>query len=237
MWSYLVFWHGFDMENRPCLFIRLGLAFSTLPPHERSLFVQAVVSQVEYGILHFLDPENPYISVLVDCNGISTLRVPMKMLRTCTTIFQEHFPGRLGILFVIRLPPVVRVILQTFLQVLRPSTRQKLKFYGEMYQKFLAENFQTLPLYLGGSCACRRCSKPSNLIMQREVIDVSPETERETDSLGSEDVPLPYGSVETDRHLNGSCDHVLRSAVVGILVFWVLVALIAGVHDPESRPL
>lgn len=41
-WSTLVFWHGFDRMFRPCLVIRLGHACSSLPPHDRPRFSQAV---------------------------------------------------------------------------------------------------------------------------------------------------------------------------------------------------
>lgn len=75
------------------------------------------VSQVEHGILHLVDAENPLITVLVDCEGLS-LRFPMQLLRSCSATLQENYPNRLGCLFVIRLPPVVRVITQTFIQVM-----------------------------------------------------------------------------------------------------------------------
>lgn len=42
MWSRLVFWHGCDVNLRPCLVIRLGLACSTLAYHDRPRFAQAV---------------------------------------------------------------------------------------------------------------------------------------------------------------------------------------------------
>jgi hypothetical protein len=41
----------------------------------------------------------------------------MQMMRSFITVVQENYPNRLGVLFVVRLPPVVRVIAQTFLQV------------------------------------------------------------------------------------------------------------------------
>lgn len=41
----------------------------------------------------------------------------------------------------------------------------------------------------------------------------------------------------TEIPTNYNCDRVLRKAVVGILLFWVIVVLIAGVFDPESRPI
>lgn len=42
LWSNLVFWHGFDMNRRPCLIVRLGLACLTLSSNERARFAQAV---------------------------------------------------------------------------------------------------------------------------------------------------------------------------------------------------
>lgn len=75
------------------------------------------VSQVEHGVLELLDAESPEMTVLVDCNGLTPLRVPMQIMRTCSTLLQDHFPNRLGCLFIVRLPPVLRVIAQTFIQV------------------------------------------------------------------------------------------------------------------------
>ncbi|KAG0465157.1 hypothetical protein HPP92_019321 [Vanilla planifolia] len=55
VWSHLVFWHGFDVMLRPCLVIRLGLAWSTLAPDERPRFAQAIVSQIDHGVLNLID--------------------------------------------------------------------------------------------------------------------------------------------------------------------------------------
>lgn len=41
-WSPLVFWHGTDVELHHCLVIRLGLACSTIVPHDRPRFTQAI---------------------------------------------------------------------------------------------------------------------------------------------------------------------------------------------------
>lgn len=51
-WEHLVFWHKHDALGRPTLIIRLGLAFSTLAPSERSLFIQAIgMSPIPANIL------------------------------------------------------------------------------------------------------------------------------------------------------------------------------------------
>ncbi|CAI9108062.1 OLC1v1007578C4 [Oldenlandia corymbosa var. corymbosa] len=117
VWSNMVFWHGFDAKGRLCLVVRLGLACMTVPLADRPQFAQAIVSQVEYGVLNLTDHEHSRITVLVDCEGLSPLKFPMKISLTCSNILQEHFPKRLGCVYVIRLPPVARVIAQTFIQV------------------------------------------------------------------------------------------------------------------------
>lgn len=82
----------------------------------RFWFLNAV-SQVEFGVLHLVDNQNPQITVLVDCEGLTSLGFPMQMMRSCSTLLQDNFPNRLGCLLVIRLPPVARVIAQTVIQV------------------------------------------------------------------------------------------------------------------------
>ncbi|XP_059626635.1 uncharacterized protein LOC132269461 [Cornus florida] len=236
MWSDMVFWHGFDVQHRPCLIVRLGLACIALPSHDRPRFAQAVVSQVEHGVLHLVDSKNPQITVLVDCEGLSPLRFPMQVMRSCSTLLQDHFPNRLGCLFVIRLPPVVRVIAQTFIQDLKPVTQQKLKIEGEMYQKVVSEYLQTLPSYLGATCTCMKCSNLNNREMQQlqTQIEETNRTETDSDSNSGEDLPPPHSTCLTDMLLNGNYDQLLRTAMLGILILCVLIAFIAEVYDPES---
>lgn len=74
------------------------------------------VSQVEYGVLHLVDGDNPQITVLVDCEGLSPLRIPMQIMRSCSSLLQDHFPNHLGCLFVIRLQAAVHAIGQNFMQ-------------------------------------------------------------------------------------------------------------------------
>ncbi|KAL4571015.1 hypothetical protein LXL04_017765 [Taraxacum kok-saghyz] len=223
-WGNMVFWHGTDVENRPCLIVRL-VACIHLPPNERPRFAQAIVSQVEHGVLHLVTDENPEVTVLVDCEGLS-LRFPMQLLRSCSLTLQENYPNRLSRLFIIRLPPVARVITQTFIQVLKPATKQKLKIIGQMYKTALEQHLHTVPRYLGGECGCCRCVKVGNVHLGvSEGVNV--DSERSEGGFGER---YEFGDV------NEGCERVLRSAVVGVLMVWVLIALVAGIVDPESRP-
>ncbi|KAL7150506.1 hypothetical protein ABFS83_05G117100 [Erythranthe nasuta] len=239
MWSNMVFWHGLDVKNRPCLIVRLGLACTSLPSHDRPRFAQAVVSQVEHGVLHLVDGENHQISVLLDCQGLSSLKFPMQTMKYCCNLLQDHFPNVLGSLVVIRLPSVVRVIAQTLIQVLKPATKKKLRIEGGAYQKVLSECFQTLPSYLGGQCTCTRCTKFDTDESLPQILD-TPTSTRESsvsDIVVAEDFPsvpttLQYDDVNTD----GYFSRTLRTAVIGILIVWVLIAFLEGLYNPESRP-
>ncbi|OAY51791.1 protein real-time [Manihot esculenta] len=235
MWSNMVFWHGFDVERRPCLIVRLGLACLNLPFYERPRFAQAVISQVEHGVLHLVDKDNPQITVLVDCDGISPLRLPMQIVRSCSSLLQDNFPNRLGHLLVIRLPPVVRVIAQTFIQVLKPTTRKKLRIEGNKYHKVICDYIHKLPSYLGGNCSCDICStirihamRQSQAINEIRMID-------STEYIGDgEDLASPHLNFGADVPINESWDHMWRTAVIGVLMVWVFIALVGILHDPET---
>ncbi|XP_022943369.1 uncharacterized protein LOC111448152 isoform X1 [Cucurbita moschata] len=239
MWSHMVFWHGFDLKHRPCLIVRLGLACMNLSSEDRPRFIQAIVSQVEHGIVELVDsenPEDPQITVLVDCEGLTPFRVPMQMMRYCSSLLQDHFPNRLGCLFIIRLPPVVRLLAQTFIQILTPVTRKKLKIEGETtYKKVLSEYIQTLPRYLGGKCSCSKCSKVDIHDIQR--LDTIGAVNREliTGGIHGNDAALGSQMHEFDNHLPGNFDQMVRTSVISILMFWAFIAVIVSAYDPENR--
>ncbi|KAJ6715896.1 SEC14 CYTOSOLIC FACTOR FAMILY PROTEIN / PHOSPHOGLYCERIDE TRANSFER FAMILY PROTEIN [Salix koriyanagi] len=216
MWSNMVFWHGLDVQNRPCLIVRLGLACINLSSHDRPRFAQAIISQVEYGVLHLVDEDSPQITVLVDCDGISPSKIPMQMMRSCALLLQDNFPNSLGLLLAIRLPAAVQVIAQTFIQVLKPVTRKKLRIEGNMNNRVLSRYLKTLPSYFGGNCTCEICSDIH--------IRQQPGSTNEIDMARSyfsddEDLPSPRLASQADVHVNDNWNHLLRTLVIGILMF------------------
>lgn len=236
MWSNVVFWHGYDVRHKPYLIVRLGLACSSFPAHDRPRFAQAIVSQMEHGILHLANHEKPQVMVLVDCEGLSPFRLPVQMIKSCSLLFQDHFPNCLGGLFVIRLPPVVRMMAQTLMKVLNPVTRQKLKFIGERYQEVLSEYFQELPACLGGKCICAECSSASSYTTRRfPSAEVANDPHLSADGFSYDDNALHYLVSEIDIHQ--SFDHVLRTGMMGILMFCLFVALLAGIYDSDSHQI
>lgn len=236
MWSHMVYWHGFDLTGRPCLIVRLGLACMSLSSEDKPRFTQAIISQVEHGVVELVDAENSQITVLVDCEGLTPFRVPMQMMRYCSSLLQDHFPNLLGCLFVIRLPPVVRLLAQTFIQILKPVTRKKLKIEGETtYEKVLSEYLQTLPRYLGGKCSCTNCSKVDFHDIQR--LDTNETVNREliTEGIHGDDSILRSQMFEFENHLHGNFDQMIRTGVISILMIWAFFAVIVSAYDPEYR--
>ncbi|KAG9444955.1 hypothetical protein H6P81_016295 [Aristolochia fimbriata] len=232
VWSHLVFWHGRDVELRPCLVVRLGLACSSLASHEKPSFAQAVVSQIEHGVLCLVNAQDPRITVVLDCEGVSAIRFPMQMMRSFSSLVQDHYPNRLCLLFVLRLPPVVRVIAQTLLQVLKPTTRQKIRVLGDLYQKILAEHLEIVPQFIGGQCRCSKCMALSIASRQHHIEEIAVNESCLSDE-GSVEEDLPPNNLFMDGHT----DRVLRTVVIGILMLVILIALIAGMYDPDTFSL
>lgn len=50
-----------------------------------------------------------------------------------------------------------------------------------------------------------------------------------------DDLPSSRPTYQTDADMNVNCDQVLRTAMISIIMFWVLVAVIAGLYDPVDR--
>ncbi|KAK4762444.1 hypothetical protein SAY86_008212 [Trapa natans] len=237
MWSNILFWHGFDVKDRPCLVVRLGQACLSLLSHDRPRFAQAVISQVEYGVLRLVDAKTSQITVLVDCEGLPTYKIPVHMMRYCFSLLQDHYPNRLGYLFVIRLPGVVRFVTQTLIQVLRPSTREKLRIEGETYLKVLYEYLQALPAYLGGNCHCEKCRNYGDYA----TVSLSDGSSRSypmanINNEGSHGYALSHMIYDSATETEATFSQVVRTCVIFVLMLWLLVALITGFYDRDSSP-
>ncbi|XP_021866297.1 sec14 cytosolic factor isoform X2 [Spinacia oleracea] len=232
-WSEMVFWHGCDVKRHPCLIIRVQSACSYIMSGERYRLPEVVVSQIEYGILHLVRAEDPLITVLMDCQGLSPFGFPVHMMRSCAVLLQDHYPNRLAALFVVRLPPIARVIAQTLFQVLRPATRRKLRIFGDDYQKFLSEHLQTLPSFLGGDCSCPKCSKS----VGKEKTVVGPSIVYEAENVSPHSASASVSAYCSDDFEFIKCDKVLKSIAIGLLLVLLYILLTIRFHNLEGIQL
>ncbi|XP_060212652.1 uncharacterized protein LOC132640187 [Lycium barbarum] len=245
-WSPFIFWHGHDANRRPCLIIRLGLACSNLRFNGKSLLIKAVVSQIEHGILRLVNVEHPQITVLMDCEGLSPFGFPINMMRSCAVLLQDHYPNRLSSLIIVRLPQVAQFLMQTFLQVLKPATRQKVRIIGRNHLEFLSNHLDSVPPFLGGNCSCSKCSGRSNgegkseeatrTEPTRDHVNKSDELTR-TELAPDHMNDSPEFNQHSVSHTNGYKGELIKIIIIGILMVWIFVAVIVAMHYPERLPL
>lgn len=227
-WSHLVFWHGYDSKKLPCLIIRLGLACSNLKSNERDFFSKVIVSQIEHGIVRFVDMEHPQVVVLMDCDGLSPLGFPIQMMRSCATLLQDHYPNYLYLLMIIRIPRVAQVVMRTFLQVLRPATRKKVEIIGRNYEEYISKKLEWVPSFLGGNCSCSKCSPiqstgslPSSVPNDENALENAPEVQGHAVSY-----------VSRRRYPLGK-EPLIKIVITGVVMLWILVAIILGTQYSE----
>ncbi|GAB2276595.1 hypothetical protein Dimus_011312 [Dionaea muscipula] len=222
-WYKVVFWHGYDVKRRPCLFIRVGLAYSNMVSEDRSCLSEVVVSQIEYGVLHLVDPKEPQIIVVMDCHGLTPFHFPVQMMRSCAMLLQDHYPNRLSALFIVRLSPFARVIGQTLFQVLRPATRRKLRIEGANYKEVLTKYIEMLPSSIGGDCSCLICADIAE--NAEETTNIVAENMASPSSLS-----LPHD--ETDGVEYDSYDKLSKAAILGIVILLIMFsALVLRVYN------
>lgn len=181
-------------------------------------------------MLHLLNLEDQRITVLMDCEGIPAFGFPVQMMKSCSILVQLHYPTRLASLLVVNLSPVVRVIAKAIIQVLKPVTRKKLHIVGDNYQRTLAEYLESVPSFLGGDCTCSHCRGPS---VDGGVDIVTPNRELLHGTYDGEEEQGSYceNELSTDRSYN----NILRVAIIGLLMVWIIIALLAGFYDPEQQ--
>jgi len=72
---------------------------------------------VEYGLQNLVTTDDPRLTVVMDCRGLSVFGFPVHMLKSCVVLVQEHYPMRLASFFLINAPPLVRAVANAIIQV------------------------------------------------------------------------------------------------------------------------
>lgn len=167
-WDRFLFWHGRDGGGRPALVVRLGLATQSLPWEQRHAFVQAIVSQMEHGVVHLAarglrSTEEGRIAVLVDCRGCCAWKLPLGFAKDAALLLQRHYPVRLARGHAIHVPTFVGFVANAVLKAVGETTRRKIRVdsspsgSAQAVAQLLGPPEQ-VPPFLGGSCRCERCA-------------------------------------------------------------------------------
>lgn len=77
--------------------------------------------------------------------------------------------GLFSICTTLSLSTLLIVYSVNFLQVLQPATRRKVKIVGRNYHKYLSECLVSIPPFLGGDCACPKCSNIGTTTVHPDV--------------------------------------------------------------------
>ncbi|KAG0465173.1 hypothetical protein HPP92_019337 [Vanilla planifolia] len=114
--------------------------------------------------------------------------------------------------------------------VLKPTTRKKLQIVGERNRKLLSDFLESVPAFLGGDCSCPKCrilSARRSPASTEEICRGEP-----SGNTTSDDALAASNDFQaTELTFSGSCERVLRAAVVLILMLWVLIAFFAVTNE------
>ncbi|CAI5998492.1 unnamed protein product [Closterium sp. NIES-64] len=164
-WRPFGYWHGADVDGRPCLVLHLGRAARAIPSASHADFVCYLASLVSAvaAALTLACPDSGRIAVILDCQGAPALwHLPVGLLRATITALHRNFPHRMARLHVLHLPPALRLLARAMLQLLSPGTRSKIQIIGggTSATSSLSDLFGlqlSVPARLAGGCICAVC--------------------------------------------------------------------------------
>jgi len=93
------------------------------------------------------------ITVINDCEGLTTSKMDFELLKVFFTGVFRRFPGRVGFALVVNPPVFVRSVISWFLQLLRPRTQERVKILGSYDELRQWVAVDQLPISYGGTLA------------------------------------------------------------------------------------
>ncbi|CAI5536253.1 unnamed protein product [Closterium sp. Naga37s-1] len=164
-WRPFGYWHGADVDGRPCLVLHVGRAAKAIPSAFHADFVCYLASLVSAvtTALTLACPDSGRIAVILDCQGAPALwHLPVGLLRATITALHRNFPHRMARLHVLHLPPALRLLARAMLQLLSPGTRSKIQIIGggSSSTSSISDLFGlqvSVPARLAGGCICAVC--------------------------------------------------------------------------------
>ncbi|CAI5484046.1 unnamed protein product [Closterium sp. Yama58-4] len=160
-WRTFGYWHGADVDGRPCLVLHVGRAAKAIPSSFHADFVCYLASLVSAvtAALTLSCPDSGRIAVVLDCQGAPALwHLPVGLLRASITALHRNFPHRMARLHVLHLPTTLRLLARAMLQLLSSTTRSKIQIIagGSSTTSALSDLFGlhfSVPARLAGGCS------------------------------------------------------------------------------------
>ena len=118
-------------------------------------------------------------------------------------------------------------------QVLSPVTQKKVHLKGpHQYMGLLVEHLGTaenIPSFLGGSCRCVVCNNTGIAKLERQAREI----DTRQGQLEAVDRSLEEGPDAEYETTDQSYTSMLRLFILGFLMFWIMVAMVAGHSTPK----
>jgi hypothetical protein len=124
------------------------------------------------------------------------------------------------------------------LQVLKPSTREKVHVEGKRYRERLSSSLggeERVPFYLGGKCKCSLCAELKSQSKQDMSLVVH-KAQSESEQLEDDDMAIEESAYGERLSIYRSYSFTLRVIIVGLLMLWIVVAMVAGFYEPQLTP-
>lgn len=125
------------------------------------------------------------------------------------------------------------------LQVVKPSTREKVHMEGENYKDLLADHLGGIfcvPAVLGGKCSCSPCEEIRAAKERMDMSLVAHRARSQNEQLEERDLVLEESAYSERLSVYQSYQNVLRVIILGLLMLWIVVATVGGYYEPQSPP-
>lgn len=123
---------GNDVEGKPAIYVsvaqvlrRIETSYTGNGDEGYSAFINCTVSLMEDISVEKKDCVGFKCVVLVDFTDVKLHSIPWRSLKQLISVLIKHFPRRLGKLYLVNAPAVVRIFLATVLKMMPTHTRAK----------------------------------------------------------------------------------------------------------------
>ncbi|KAJ0400883.1 hypothetical protein ATCC90586_002585 [Pythium insidiosum] len=149
-----MYWHGYDWQRRPILWVRPRLKDWAAMAQTRDNEVRAHVYLLELAFREFMPPRECAVTVVADAAGLGTRETDVWLMQGLVTTCVANYPDRIAKLCVGPVNSAVKTISSLVMPLLPPRLREKVEFLSDPTKelpRLLPE--ELIPDYMGGRAA------------------------------------------------------------------------------------